>query len=242
MDIPALRALEYRLGVRFSDLELLQQALTHRSFTNEASGADHVLHNERLEFLGDAVLGLIVAQMLMEQYPEAPEGQLTKMRASLVNGKRLAKESLALGLGDVLRLGRGEEKSGGREKVSILANVFEAVLAAAYIDGGMVAAQTIIKNTIGKLLANVKNEIIGMDSKSRLQEYIQMKSLGQPKYDLVSFSGPDHDRIFNVRVRCGSKVLATGTGKSKKAAEQDAAKNALSMVAGDIDESKEDKK
>ena len=233
MNRPLLRELAERLGVAFEQLELLEQALTHKSFANEAPDVDGVGHNERLEFLGDAVLSLVVGEMLMQANPEEAEGELSRMRATLVNGDALAVQAAALGLGKALRLGRGEERSQGREKDSILADAFEAVLAAAYLDGGLEAARRIVEGSLGERIRSISHDHPDLDPKSRMQEHLQAQGLAPPVYRLVGSSGPDHQRRFEVEVCGDTGVLGCGNGRSKKAAEQEAARDALSRLEKD---------
>lgn len=233
MNKPLLWGVAERLGVTFEKLELLEQALTHKSFANEAPVVDGVEHNERLEFLGDAVLSLVVGEMLMQANPAVTEGELSRMRATLVNGDELAVQAAALGLGEALRLGRGEERSQGREKDSILADAFEAVLAAAYLDGGLEAARRIVERSLGERIRSITHAHPDLDPKSRIQEHLQAQGLAPPEYKLVGSSGPDHRRKFEVEV-CGDRgVLGCGTGRSKKAAEQEAARDALTRLEPD---------
>jgi ribonuclease-3 len=214
-----------RLGYEFVDPGLLLKALTHKSFANEqlTKGED----NQRLEFLGDAVLGLVVAEELMDRLPGAPEGQLTPKRAAIVNEIRLAELAAKINLGTIIRLGRGEEKNNGRDRSSILADAVEAVIGAIYLDGGFSAAKQVVINWLGSALDNVaKDDFLG-DPKTLLQEKFQSLNTEAPIYRVVNEEGPDHDKIFEVEISLGDTVLARGRGKSKKDAEKDAAKRAL---------------
>ncbi|RMH40514.1 MAG: ribonuclease III [Deltaproteobacteria bacterium] len=226
-----LSALERRLGYRFRDRALLVRAVTHRSFANEHpdAGGD----NERLEFLGDAVLDLVVGEQLMARHPDLHEGDLSMLRASIVSEAGLSAIARDLGLGDHLRLGRGEERSGGRDKPSLLADALEAVVAAIYRDGGFDrAAEVVARLFAGAIAGAVATE--PPDYKTRLQEWSQARFKVPPEYEVVAERGPDHDKTFRVDVRLRGRVLATGEGRSKKEAEQAAARAALANVdAGD---------
>jgi ribonuclease-3 len=221
-------ALQKRLGYQFRDESLLRLALTHPSVAHESGVAE--AHNQRLEFLGDAVLQLVLTQKLYGQFPAQDEGPLTKARAQLVNRKTLAERARALGLGEHLILGRGEETSGGRERVSALADAFEALLGAIFLDGGFDASREIILRefsaAFGELdaLPNIENP------KGELQELLQAKSPTAPEYQTVSATGPDHDRVFECLVLHEGVELARGSGKSKKAAESNAALAALKIL------------
>ncbi len=216
-----------RLGHAFSDLTLLQQALAHRSWCGEQDGG--APSNERLEFLGDAVLGLIVASHTYERYPEFPEGKLAKVRSAVVNARVLAQVAAGLGVGDVLLLGKGEEGSGGREKASILADAFEAVLGAVYLDAGWAAAQRLVLRELGDAIGRAGEEPDDFDHKSRLQERAVRDGEGTPRY-VVEGSGPDHDRAYVAQVFLGGACLGTGEGRSKKDAEQEAARAAWEVL------------
>ncbi len=226
-----LKQVAERLGLGFDRLELLEEALTHKSYANEAPAEDTVRHNERLEFLGDAVLSLVVGEQLMDAHPDFHEGDLSRMRAALVNGIELAACARILELGEALRLGRGEERSGGRQKDSILADAFEAVLAAAYLTGGLDAARRIVDSCLGDRIAAALSEDACLDPKSQLQEQLQATGQAPPEYHLVDASGPDHDLRFVVEVRIADRVIGQGQGRSKKAAEQAAAGHALEVLA-----------
>ena len=222
-------ALAERLGHTFSDLSLLQQALAHRSWCGEQEGG--APSNERLEFLGDAVLGLIVAGYTYERYPDFAEGKLAKVRSAVVNARVLAEVAGSLGVGDVLLLGRGEEGSGGRGKASILADAFEAVLGAVYLDAGWDAAHRLVLRELGPAIARAGEEPDDFDHKSRLQEKAVRDGDGTPRY-VVEGSGPDHDRAYVAQVFLGGTCLGVGEGRSKKDAEQEAARAAWEELTG----------
>ena len=224
-------ALEERLGYKFKNINLLKNSLTHSSYANEVRGG--FSSNERLEFLGDSVLSVIVSDYIYKHYPNMPEGELTKLRASLVCEKSLCTFSRELHLGEFLMLGMGEEKGGGRERDSILADAFEAVLAAMYLDGGMeVARQHVLRFVLPEL--NHTDDEVFKDYKTALQEIIQRNPEEEVTYILTDESGPDHDKLFTVEVHLNSNVIGTGSGKSKKQAEQSAAKQALQLMGADI--------
>jgi ribonuclease-3 len=212
-----------RLGHTFGDLSLLEHALAHRSWCGEQEGG--APSNERLEFLGDAVLGLVVAEYCYERYPEFPEGKLAKVRSAVVNARMLALVAGRLGVGDVLLLGRGEEGSGGRTKASILSDAFEAILGAVYLDAGWDAARDLVLRELGTAIARAGEEPDDFDHKSRLQEKAVRDGDGTPRYVVVG-SGPDHDRAYVAEVFLGGKCWGTGEGRSKKDAEQEAAQAA----------------
>lgn len=209
----------------FKDIALLECALTHRSFANENS--ESVMDNQRLEFLGDAVLGLVVAEALMERHPDAPEGVMTEKRATLVNEGSLADIAREIDLGSVLRLGRGEELSNGRDRTSILADALEALLGAVYLDGGYRAAREVVLRWFGDRLDEDLDREEGGDVKGALQRILQERSLDPPTYRLVNEEGPDHAKVFEVELVSEGKVLSTGRGRSKKEAEKRAAARAL---------------
>ncbi len=218
-----------RLGHTFGDLSLLQHALAHRSWCGEQEGG--APSNERLEFLGDAVLGLVVASYTYDRYPEFPEGKLAKVRSAVVNARVLAQVAGRLGVGEVLLLGRGEEGSGGRAKASILADAFEAVLGAIYLDAGWEAAQTLVLRELGDAIARAGEEPDDFDHKSRLQERAVRDGEGTPRY-VVEGSGPDHDRAYVATVFLGGTMRGSGEGRSKKDAEQEAARAAWEELNG----------
>jgi ribonuclease-3 len=207
------------LGHSFGDITLLQHALAHRSWCGEREGG--APSNERLEFLGDAVLGLVVARYSYEFFPHFPEGMLAKVRSAVVNSRVLAQVSERLGVGDVLLLGRGEEASGGRTKASILADAFEAILGAVYLDAGWDAAELLVLRELREAITRADD----FDHKSRLQEKAVHDGEGAPRYVVVG-SGPDHERAYEAEVFVAGARLGVGSGRSKKDAEQEAARNA----------------
>jgi len=223
-----LRALEDRLGHRFADLSLLDRALTHSSLANE--DADGGGHNESLEFLGDAVIGFVMADLLHRRDPEGREGAKSKTRAQLVSARSLARRAAELGLPELLRLGRGEEKSGGRKKTALWADAYEAVIAALYLDGGMEAAHRFVSAEFATDLE--RPGLPTEDHKSLLQEMLQARGDPVPEYELVAEEGPDHRRRFRVRCVVRGESVAEGEGFSKKQAQQEAARNALARLAG----------
>ena len=219
-----LLELSKKLGVEFSDLSLLKQALTHRSYLGEVDSASS---NERLEFLGDAVLGLVVSDYLHREYSDRTEGELAKAKAVAVSEPILAQAAKDLGIDQAIYLSTGEETSGGRERLSILSDTFEAVVAAIYIDVGLDAAQRFILNALDQILTDIERGEHIRDYKSLLQELTQSVHKRAPQYVVVWEEGADHDKTFVVEARLNDSVLGTGTGKSKKQAEQAAALEAL---------------
>lgn len=226
-----LDSLQNSLAYFFNDISLLRQAMTHRSFVNERSGSEWK-HNERLEFLGDAVLSLSLSTMLLNQYPDLPEGHLSKIRAGQVNEKKLASLSLQLGLGAYLLIGKGEERTGGREKPSLLADTFEAVLGAIYLDGGFNAALIFIDRLFRSQFKDANN-FSTQDYKTLLQEYCQGRLKTVPDYRVFREEGPDHKKIFFVEVIIQGQVISIGKGKTKKDAQQKAAEKALVQLEND---------
>jgi ribonuclease-3 len=211
-----------RLGHRFADPSLLHQALSHRSWCGEQEG---VPSNERLEFLGDAVLGLVVAEESYHRFPSFPEGKLAKIRAAVVNARVLAEVAETLGTGDVLLLGKGEEASGGRTKASILADALEAMIGAVFLDAGWVGARPLVLRLLGERIDHAAAEPDDFDHKSQLQELTVRRGEGTPHY-VVEGSGPDHDRRYLAEVYVNGVLRGTGEGSSKKDAEQEAARTA----------------
>jgi len=224
-----LYQLQSTLGIVFNDPDLLKLALTHSSFINENPGTAPVSY-ERLEFLGDAVLGLVIAEKLYHDLSGAPEGELTRLRAALVRREMLAQIAKSFSLGDYLYLGIGEEAGGGRQKPINLAGAFESLIAAVYIDKGFDAARTFILNLFGPQMHQQADQAAGSNYKSKLQEVMQASRQITPEYQIVSASGPDHDRNFTVEVKVGDEVLGQGCGKSKKTAEMEAARAALKSL------------
>jgi ribonuclease III len=222
--------LETALQYRFRDRGLLEHALTHTSRANEdVSGG--VVDNESLEFLGDAVLGFAVADMLFEQFPGYDEGQKSKLKAELVSTSTLARLADQLRLGDHLLLGRGEEKTGGRRKEAIIADCYEALIAAIYLDGGIEPARAFIERQFAQLLVDMKRPDFFMgDFKSALQEHLQSRSLPLPEYHIAGEVGPDHRKLFQVEVRVRGEAISEAAGRSKKEAEQKAARLALEKL------------
>jgi ribonuclease-3 len=220
-------ALQRNVDYRFRDAALLEQAMTHTSRANEdaASGA---VDNESLEFLGDAVLGFVVADLLFREFPEFSEGQKSKAKASLVSTATLARQAERLGLGEYLLLGRGEEKTGGRHKQALLADSYEALIAAIYLDGGIDQARRFLERELTPLVDEVRRGgPVVHDHKSALQEHLQAIDQALPEYRLTGTTGPDHQKVFEVEVIVQGAALAAGRGQSKKEAEQDAARLAL---------------
>lgn len=222
-----LEEFEGKIRYFFNNKNLIVEALSHSSYANEKRKTRH--SNERLEFLGDSVLSIVVSQYLFEHFTHLPEGELTKIRASLVCEKSLYKFAKQIDLGEHILLGKGEENTGGRERPSILADAFEAVIAAVYLDGGLEAARKYILRFIPKDIENRKS-VSFSDHKTILQEIIQKNPEEKVEYKLVGQSGPDHNKAFKVQVCLNSNVIGTGIGKSKKEAEQMAAKEALKLM------------
>jgi ribonuclease III len=221
--------LERRLGYRFSDPGLLEHALTHTSRAHEdASGG--VTDNESLEFLGDAVVGLVVAEMLFRDFPQYHEGQKSKAKAALVSTASLAALAERLGLGAHVLLGRGEEKTGGRRKQALLADTCEALIAAVYLDGGLDEVRRFLLRELADDVARIRSPEFLRDYKSRLQELLQARDEPLPEYAIADATGPEHDKVFHVEVRVGGVLLAEASGRTKKDAEQEAARQALDTL------------
>lgn len=219
-----------KIGVTFSNTDLLREALTHRSYLNESEekGIDH---NERLEFLGDAVLELITTEYLFELYPDRPEGELTSFRAALVRTESLATEAKSLNYGDFILMSKGEEATGGRKRQYILANTFEAVLGAIYLDQGLPVCRTFLERVLLPKTAEIVEKRLDIDPKSKLQEIAQEELRHTPSYSLIFEEGPDHDKIFTMAVVINDSQFGEGKGKSKQEAEQNAANSALANWA-----------
>jgi ribonuclease III len=229
MNTEELKALEDALGYHFKDSGLLRQALQHSSYVNEQRELA-LEDNERLEFLGDAVLDLVITHILMDHFPNTREGDLSRMRATIVNESQLADVAQRLNLGQYLLLGKGEALSHGQEKSSILADALEAVFAAVYLDGGYQAASEVIEELFSGIVSQMGERLGEEDFKSPLQELVQVRYKTIPDYRVTGESGPDHDKTFEVRLNIGDALTTEGVGKSKKAAEQAAAKIALEKL------------
>lgn len=225
-----IRDLEDAIGYRFRDIQLLQNALSHSSYANER-WHNSLLSNERLEFLGDSVLGMLVAEYLYRTFPDRPEGELTRMRADMVCEKTLAAVANRIGLGRHLLLGHGEEQGGGRCRDSILADAMESVIAACFLDGGLDAAMQVVRNFI--LVDVPVARMHNTDYKTTLQELVQQKKNQVLSYRLVGESGPDHDKQFSVEVALNGSAVGQGIGSSKKRAEQNAARAAIERLFPD---------
>src|SRR5579864_2036221 len=229
LGIRATTPFEKRLGHRFRHHGLLELALTHRSHANER-GRDE--HYERLEYLGDAVLGLVTADWLYRKHPELPEGELSRLKAQLVSRGTLARHAAALALGEVLRLGIGEERSGGRAKTSLLADSLEAVFGAVYLDAGLSAAAKVIHLMLEPMLevGEGRSQLLDADAKTRLQEIAQARGGALPEYRHTGATGPDHSRLYRVECWLNAQLVGEGEGSSKKQAEQKAAASALGRL------------
>ena len=220
--------IEHQLQYKFKDKKLLEEALRHSSYVNELTDLN-LRDNERLEFLGDAVLNLVVGHILMHHYPELKEGELSRSRANLVNETQLAEMARAFDLGSFIHLGKGEIQTQGREKNSILADAFEALVAAIYLDGGFDTAFTILEKNFLPLINHLHLSANNLDYKSELQELVQIGNSAMPNYSILREEGPDHDKTFWIGLKVNN-IETRGTGKSKKAAEQDAARKALEIL------------
>ncbi|MBN2463543.1 MAG: ribonuclease III [Dehalococcoidia bacterium] len=220
VDWPALQQV---IGITFRDTSLLQQAFIHSSYINENPGSN-CLDNEHLEFLGDALLSFVVAERLYHEFPQFGEGELTEIRVSLVRQETLAELAAELKLGDYLYLGKGEEISGGRERQTNLADAFESLIGAIFLDQGLDAARDFVLHKLRKKLQEVSAKGAGRNYKALLQEFTQAKYKQLPVYRLVEVSGPDHDKVFVAEVALRDRVLGTGSGKNKRAAEMEAAR------------------
>ncbi len=236
--------IETRLGITFEDADLLRSALTHPSYANEHP-EDPTEHNERLEFLGDAVLGMIVARTLYQRFPEVPEGRLTEWRAFLVCGPTLSRVAGTIGLGQWLRLGRGEDQTGGREREGNLERAYEAVVGAIYLDQGLEAARAFVRDSLGGELATLETSPDSLNPKGALQELVQQ--LGEagdngsrPEYVLIAETGPDHQRHYEVAVEIDGETLGRGEGASKQQAEKEAATEALVRLRARLDDGDEE--
>jgi ribonuclease-3 len=228
-----IEAIQKALGVSFKRPALLRQALVHSSYANENPGLSPS-SNERLEFLGDAVLDMVVATKLYHDFPSLSEGEMTKLRALLVRRDTLAKMARAIGIGDILYLGKGEEASGGRDKPANLSGAFEALIGAIFLDLGITVARSFILRQINAEIKKIAGQRIATDYKSALQELIQARQQQTPTYHVIEALGPDHDKRFTVEVRVADTVLGRGSGKSKRAAETEAARASLERLLPDF--------
>jgi ribonuclease III len=226
--------LESLLGHQFHDPRWIHQALMHSSRIPERAELEPTESNEKLEFLGDAVLELVVSEELIREFPDWSEGQLSKSRARLVNATAISLSAQRLGLGKYLRLGRGEEKTGGRNKPALLADAYEALIAAVYLDGGLEAARGFVRRSLVEGTISVEAERLGhTDHKSALQEFLQSRGMAPGSYHVIAESGPDHQKTFRVEVRIAGQVTAMGCGRTKKEAEQSAAIAALIQLGAE---------
>ena len=230
-----LTAFQKIIGIPFNTLSLLEQALTHSSYFNENTGVD-LSHNERLEFLGDAILGMVVAEKLYQDFPDLSEGEMTKLRAALVCRETLVHIANSISLGDYLFLGKGEKGTGGRRKAANLAGAMEALIAAIYLDRGEATAREFILKLLDEELKKVPGQGVKTDYKSQLQELLHSRKQLTPAYRLVEAVGPDHDKRFTVEVMAGGKVMGIGSGKTKKSAETEAARSALEQLSASFTE------
>lgn len=218
-----------KIGVEFKDKRLLKAAFTHRSYLNENRGKG-LKNNERLEFLGDAVLELIISSFLFTNYPDKTEGDLTSIRAAIVRTESLAEESRKLDIGQYLRMSKGEEDSGGKKKEYLLANLYEATLGAIYLEHGYKTCEDFVTRTLLKKVDKIVSQKLFIDPKTKIQELMQSKFKITPTYEIIGEDGPDHDKVFTVALLKGDKKLAIGHGHSKQKAEEDAAKNAIEKI------------
>ncbi len=225
--MPSLSDLEHRVSHQFKDQELLERALTHKSFANENRVP---AHNERLEFLGDAVLGLVISEYLMKNCPDSNEGDLSRLRAAVVSEPALAVIAREIGLGSYLRLGKGEEQTGGRDKDSLLANCLEALIASIYLDAGNAAVKAFVIRFFEEMIQKTCTSRGTLDYKTDIQELCQERLKQLPEYRIVSETGPDHQKLFSVELSVRGDVYGRGVGRSKKEAEQRAAKEALKKL------------
>ena len=223
------KTIEKKLGVTFNDENLLKNALIHRSYLNE-NRETGLENNERLEFLGDAVLELIISAELYRKFPNKKEGKLTSIRSAIVRTESLAEESRRLKIGDHILMSKGEEDSGGKDKDFILANTYEAILGAIYLDRGIEECEEFVKRTALKKLPRVIKDELFIDPKTKIQELAQAKYKVTPTYKIVKESGPDHDKSFTVALNLGNKSIAKGTGLSKQKAEEEAAQKAIDKL------------
>ena len=225
----SLSHLETTMGYQYKDSQLLLRALTHSSYSNE-NKKEKLKNNERLEFLGDSVLGLIISEYLFSHYTTLEEGQLTKIRAKIVCESSLCGAAKALNLGEYMLFGRGEELTGGRERTSILSDAFEAVIASIFLDGGMEVARDFVLKELQPVIADAVQGKLFVDYKTRLQEVIQVHKNNRIKYEIVREEGPDHAKLFYTEVKLNDELIGVGSGRSKKESEQEAAREGLKRL------------
>lgn len=221
--------LEKKLGITFKNKDILENAFIHRSYINE-NRSKHLENNERLEFLGDAVLELITSDYLYKKYPDKQEGELTAIRSALVRTESLAEESKRLGFGEYFLMSKGERDSGGKQKEYLLADLFEAILGAIYLDNGLQACITFVSEAIFPKADNIVSKGLFVDPKTKVQELLQSKCKVTPTYILIKEDGPDHNKYFTVALQVGDKQISEGTGSSKQKAEESAAQNAIELI------------
>lgn len=224
-----IKEFEAKLGLKFNDPNILEQSLTHRSYVNE-NRSEETIHNERNEFLGDAVLELIISEYLFKTYPDNPEGELTSFRAAVVRTEALAEVSRELDVGNYLRMSNGEEATGGRDKDYLLANAFEAILGAIYLDLGWDESVKFVHDHLVPKIERVVKYRLDIDNKTKFQEVAQSLYKLTPTYELISSEGPDHEKTFKMAVLVGDKKFGEGTGSSKQKAEEEAAEKALKKI------------
>jgi ribonuclease-3 len=227
--LSGLDDLQQKIGIQFSNVAILKQALVHKSFINENPSAG-IHDNERMEFLGDSLLNFTVAEKLYTDFPKLPEGKLTEIRISLIRQEKLAEKAALINLGDYMLMGKGEELTGGRTRLNNLADAFEALIAAIYIDRGMECARTFVLDNFRHEVPAIKAGRLAVNYKALLQELTQAEYKCLPDYEVVEATGPDHDKMFCVSVSVGEVILAVGSGKSKKIAESEAARLAYSKL------------
>ncbi len=223
------RSLQHNIGVSFKDMSLLHQTFIHSSYVNE-NPESTISDNERLEFLGDALLDFIITEKIYHDFPQMPEGEMTEIRVSLIREETLAQIASSLNLGDYLYLGKGEESTGGRHRQTNLADTFEALVGAIFLDQGLTATRNFVLSKLDIYLSKIKAKGVDQNYKALLQEFTQAEYKQLPTYNLVETSGPDHDKNFIIEVKLGDKALGTGIGKSKKAAEIEAARSAYEKL------------
>lgn len=235
-----LKGFEKKLGYDFRDIGLLKKSLVHSSYINESMEKGLTESNERMEFLGDAVLSLIITHLLVTRYPQMDEGELSKLRARVVSEPALSYAARELEVGKYIFLGRGEELTGGREKPSILADAFEAIVGAMYLDKGFAQTFETVSSYFDRLLSRFSSNVMSIDYKTEIQEYVQARFKTSPQYRLIYETGPEHDKTFIINVAVNGRILGTGKGKSKKEAEQQAAREAMERLKSIVSEGEGD--